>query len=157
MIPDEITYLTPEGLQQLKDELEHLRTVKLPAVTEHVRKAVADGDLDENPDYEDAIQEQQLIEERIIELEDALKYSRVIESSGPTDVVRLGSTVTIQWADEETTETYRIVGEYESDPMSGLISHESPIGQALLGARVGDVVSAETPRGIIQLKLLALE
>jgi transcription elongation factor GreA len=156
MIHDETTYLTPEGLKHLKEELTHLKTEKLPQILEHLRETVADGDLDENPEYEDAVLEQQLIEERIVELEDTLKNSKVIEDSGPSNVVRMGSTVTISSEEWEEPETYRIVGEYESDPLSGLISHESPIGEALLGAKVGAVVSAETPRGVVQLKIVAI-
>lgn len=143
----ERSYLTPEGAQELRRELEELVTVKRVELAKKLKAAVAEGDLKENADYHDAKEQQAFLEGRIQYLENVLRSSEIIENSGKTDEVRLGSQVIIieEGGDEE--EVYSIVGAAEANPREGKISHESPIGGALLGHRKGDKVRVKTPGG----------
>jgi transcription elongation factor GreA len=113
------------------------------------------GDLSENADYHKAKEDQGFLEGRIQELEYTLRNARIAEDTGPRDVVRVGVTVTVK-EDDSGTDSYQVVGGKEADPRSGKISHESPIGRALMDHRVGDVVEAETPGGKIRLKILQI-
>ncbi len=149
MTDDDILYMTPEGLQQLKDELANLKTVRREEVAYKLEVAIKQGDLKENADYHDAKEEQGFIESRIRQVEDMLSRAKVIEKSGPKGVVQVGSTVTVSEDGYDDMETYTIVGAAEADPTKGLISNESPIGSALLGAKKGQTVSAMTPAGKI--------
>ncbi|MFW5940747.1 MAG: transcription elongation factor GreA [bacterium] len=152
-----VVYITKEGLQKMKEELEHLISVKRPELSERLQEAIAQGDLSENADYDYAKQEQAFLEGRIQELEDAIRRAKVIEDNGPTNAVRVGSTVTITENGYDEVEQYRIVGAQEADPTNGYISNESPIGQALLGAKVGEVVTVETPAGGLELEVKAID
>lgn len=153
---DEAIYVTTEGLQKIKDELEHLTSVKRVEVAERLEVAISHGDLSENADYDYAKQEQALVEGRIQDLEDALRRAEVIDSEdGNDDCVNVGTTVTIA-EDGDEPETYRIVGVHEANPSKGLISNKSPIGSALLGARVGDTVIAQTPGGNMSFQIQAI-
>ena len=149
----ERSYLTPEGAQELRRELDELITVKRPELAKKLKAAVAEGDLKENADYHDAKEQQAFLEGRIQYLENVLRSSEIIENSGKTDEVRLGSVVTIieEGGDEE--EVYSIVGAAEANPREGKISHESPIGGALLGHRKGDKVRVQTPGGVTIFKV----
>lgn len=147
MTDDGILYLTPEGLQQLKDELANLTTVRREEVAYKLEVAIKQGDLKENADYHDAKEEQGFIESRIRQIVDMLSRAKVIEKSKQTGVVQVGSTVTVTEDGYDDMEAYTIVGAAEADPAKGLISNESPIGSALLGAKKGQVVSAMTPAG----------
>lgn len=149
MIEDDILYVTPEGLQQMKDELHNLKTVRREEVAQKLEIAIKQGDLKENADYHDAKEEQGFIEGRIRQLEDMLRRAKLIEHTGPSNVVRVGSTVTVSEDGSDEMETYTIVGAHEADPIKGRISNESPIGSALLGAKAGQTVSAATPAGMI--------
>jgi transcription elongation factor GreA len=151
-----VVYITEEGLQALREELEHLTTVKRLELSDRLQKAIAQGDLSENADYHDAKQEQSFLEGRILELQDSLRRAKVIREDGRTDRVRVGSTVTVVEDGADHEETYRIVGVREAAPGNGLISNESPFGRALLGARVGDTVRVQTPGGGIDLKIKAI-
>ncbi len=146
-------YLTPEGAQRLREELEYLKTVKRQELAKRLREAIQMGDLSENADYIAAKEEQGFLEGRIQELETLLRTAVIIENDGHKDVVDLGATVTIQ---EEgfPPETYTIVGATEANPTQGRISHESPMGKALLGHKVGDEVEVETPNGRYKVKIL---
>jgi transcription elongation factor GreA len=148
-----VIYVTEEGLQKIKDELEHLSTVKREELAERLRRAIVEGDLRENADYAYAKQEQSFIEGRIRELQDQLRYVQIIPEGGSTNQVRVGSTVTIVDTEFDEEETYRIVGVTEADPLNGLISNESPIGRALLGKKKGAKIDVETPNGIVTFKL----
>ncbi|UCC54216.1 MAG: transcription elongation factor GreA [Anaerolineaceae bacterium] len=152
----DIVYLTAEGLQQIEDELEYLTTVRREEISLKLEAAIRQGDLKENADYHDAKDEQGFVEGRIRDLEDSLRRAQLIEDSGPSDVVRVGSTVTVSEEGFDEIETYNIVGAHEADPGNGRISNESPIGRALLGARAGDVVSAETPAGEIRFEIQSI-
>jgi transcription elongation factor GreA len=152
-----VVYITEEGLQALHEELEYLTTVKRLELSDRLQKAIAQGDLSENADYHDAKQEQGFLEGRILELQDTLRRAKVIEEHGPSDRVRVGSTVTVVVDGEDEVETYRIVGGHEAAPGNGLISNESPFGRALLGAKVGQTVRVQTPGGGIDLKVKAIK
>ena len=156
MSRNNVVYLTAEGQQQIEDELQHLKTVKREEMALKLETAIRQGDLKENADYHDAKDEQGFIEGRIRDLEDSLRRSQIIEESGPSDIVRVGSTVTVTEDEYDEEETYNIVGAHEADPSNGRISNESPIGRALLGARAGDLVSAETPAGQIHFEIQSI-
>jgi transcription elongation factor GreA len=150
MIEEDYVYITQEGLEKIKEELDHLKTVRREAVSIKLEEAIAQGDLKENADYHAAKEEQGFIEGRIRDLEDSLRRARIITENVPKDKVRVGCTVTLSevgYEDEE--ETYYIVGPHEADPAEGRISNESPIGRALLGAKLGQQVTAGTPSGTI--------
>jgi transcription elongation factor GreA len=152
-----VVYLTKEGQQKINDELQYLKTTRREEISEKLQKAIRQGDLKENADYHDAKDEQGFIEGRIRGLEDSLRRSQIIEDPGPSDIVRVGSTVTVCEEGYDDEETYSIVGAHEADPGSGRISNESPIGRALLGARTGETVSAETPAGMLQFVVQSIE
>ena len=152
----DIVYLTEEGLRKIEDELHYLKTVRREEISLKLEAAIRQGDLKENADYHDAKDEQGFIEGRIRDLEDSLRRAQLIEDSGPSDVVRVGSTVTVSEEGFDDIETYIIVGAHEADPSNGRISNESPIGSALLGARAGDTVSAETPAGELRFEIQSI-
>jgi transcription elongation factor GreA len=150
-------YLTTEGAQRLKEELVQLKGPDRDEIARRLRSAIQMGDLSENADYHKAKEDQGFLEGRISELEYLLKNAIIVDrknSSG--DVVDIGMKITIQEAGEEP-ETYYLVGAKEADPRNGKISNESPIGRVLLGHRVGDSVTAETPTGSITFKILKIE
>jgi transcription elongation factor GreA len=151
-----VVYVTEEGLQSMEEELDLLKNEKRRELSERLRAAISQGDLSENADYHYAKQEQAFLEGRIKDLEDSLRRAKIIKDEGPADRIRVGSTVTIVENGFDEEETYRIVGVHEADPGNGYISNESPIGQALLGARVGDVVKVETPAGGMELTIKAI-
>jgi transcription elongation factor GreA len=150
-------YLTSEGAERLRLELADLKGPQREALSKRLRFAIQQGDLSENADYHKAKEDQAFLEGRILELEYLLKNAIIVETtSGQRDRVDVGVTVTVQEEDYEP-ETYFIVGAKEADPRNGRISNESPIGRALMGARPGDMVVAETPGGQIRLKILRIE
>jgi len=152
----QVLYVTKAGLKEIQDELEHLTTVKREQISNRLATAIAQGDLKENADYHTAKEDQAFLELRIRELEDSLRRAEIIQDVGPSDVVRVGSTVTVREEGFDDEETYHIVGALEADPSNGRISNESPFGQALLGARKGQVVSASVPAGTVRLKVLGI-
>lgn len=150
MINDDVLYMTADGLQQIQHELENIRTVRREEVAQKLEAAIKQGDLKENADYHDAKEEQGFLEARARQLEDMLRRAKVIEKNGPSNVVHVGSTVTVSEVGyDDELETYMIVGALEADPAKGRISNESPIGRALLGAKKGSTVNAVTPQGEI--------
>lgn len=150
-------YLTSEGAEKLRAELEELKGPKREEMAKRLRSAIQMGDLSENADYHKAKEDQGFMEGRIQELEYLLKNAKIIDASGTqTDTVQVGSRVTVQEGDL-LEETYFLVGATEADPRNGRISNESPIGRVLMGGRVGDVVTAATPGGDIKLKILKIE
>ena len=157
MNTNDIIYMTEDGIQKLEAELHELRTIRLNDIEEKLTTAISEGDLSENPSYETALKEQAITEGRISAIEDALRSAVVIEDDGGKSGVRVGSTVQIAeegWENE--IEEYRIVGALMAAPASGLISNESPIGSALLGARVGDTVAAQTPGGELRYRVISI-
>ena len=138
--------LTPEGLENLKEELEHLQTSKRREVAERIKEAREFGDISENSEYDDAKNEQAMLEQRIAQLEDRLRSARVIEAGElGTDVVRVGSTVNVK-DDKGKSQQFMIVGSAEARPPDRL-SNESPVGKALLGHKKGDTVEVNLPNG----------
>lgn len=152
----EPTYLTTEGADRLRAELEELTGPKREELAARLRAAIQMGDLSENADYIKAKEDQGFLEGRIQELEYILGNVVIIEENGNKDVIGIGSHVTIQ-EDDFPEETYHLVGPTEADPSKGKISHESPIGQALLDHKVGDTVEVETPGGALKLKILKID
>lgn len=153
---DKPVYITAEGKKKLEDELEYLVNVRRREVAEAIKSAKEEGDLSENSAYDEAKLTQGFVEGRIQTIEAQLRNAVTIEKNGKTDQVLVGSTVTVE-EEEFGEETYHIVGSAEADPLEGKISNESPIGQALLGAKPGDTVTAETPNGEIAFKVLKIE
>jgi transcription elongation factor GreA len=150
-------YLTAEGKTRLKAELEELKGPARNELAKRLRAAIQMGDLSENADYHKAKEDQAFLEGRIQEMEYLLKNATIIEDTDrPKGQVAVGATVTVQEEDFEP-ETYYLVGAKEADPRNGRISNESPIGRALIGNKVGDVVSVQTPGGELRLKILKIE
>lgn len=149
-------YLTPEGKEKLEKELQDLTTRGRKELAERLQSAIAMGDLSENADYHKAKEDQGFLEGRIQEIERILHNAKVIESKATYDEVALGAKVTIKENGEEP-ETYKLVGRKEADPRAGKISHESPIGKALMSHKVGDTVTVKLPGGDVQFSILAIE
>jgi transcription elongation factor GreA len=149
-------FLTEEGLKKLEQELEFLETEKRAEVAARIQSAKEEGDISENAEYEDAKHEQAFVEGRIMTVRGMIRNAVIIEDNGPSDEVRLGSRVSVQEDGLDEPEVYHIVGSAEADPLNGRVSNESPIGQALMGQRVGDIVSYEAPAGEIRLTILSI-
>jgi len=149
-------FLTQEGYDEIKEELDYLINTKRPENIIAIKEARALGDLSENADYDAARNEQAEIEARIKKLEVIIDNAEIIEEVS-NDKVGLGNTVTIAYVDdEEDTDEYKIVGSQEADPFESKISNESPIAKALLGHKVGDVVSVESPNGSYEIKIVEI-
>lgn len=147
--------LTSEGLKKLQDELDNLKTVRRKENTAALKIAKSFGDLSENSEYDEAKNEQAEIEARISEIENMLKNAEIIDESDiATDVVSIGSKVTVKDIDDGEICEYLIVGSTEADPMKGKISDESPVGTALLGHKIGEVVSVEAPMGVLEYEIV---
>jgi transcription elongation factor GreA len=149
------TFLTAEGYQKLKEELHFLTTVRRPEVAGAIHDAKMDGDVSENAGYEEAKRQQGFLEGRIMTVEAMLKSAVIIEPDGSSDVVSLGSRVTVV-EDGFEPETYIIVGSAEANPGDGRISNESPLGNALMGHQVGDRVAFDTPGGPAEMEILQI-
>ena len=147
--------LTREGLKQLEDELENLRTVKRAEVKERLKEAIALGDLSENSEYDDAKNEQAFMEGRILELEKMIRNAKVIDEDAHQEgTATVGSLVKVKDIEFDEINEYRLVGTVEADPMNNRISNESPVGRALLGRKKGEIVDVEVPAGIIKYEIL---
>lgn len=155
MSKDKNIYLTEEGLEELKRELDELKLVKRPQVIDALKDARAQGDLSENAEYDAARTEQAIVESRIKELEAMLERAEII-TKVDSDVVSIGSKVTLEYVDDDESEEYFIVGSSEADPFTNKISNESPIAKAVLGFKVGEVVSVESPNGKYDVKIVAI-
>lgn len=145
----EPVYLTADGAEELQRELDTLINVRRPDLAYKLKEAVAQGDLKENADYHDAKEQQAFVEGRIKYLENVLHSAVIISNDGTSDAVVVGSQVTIVEDGTDDEEIYSIVGAAEANPDEGKISHLSPIGSALLGAKKGDKVRVQTPGGTI--------
>jgi transcription elongation factor GreA len=156
MIMNQETYLTPDGRDKLQSELDYLTNVRRVEVADAIREAKLDGDVSENAGYEEAKRQQGFLEGRIMTLEGMLKSAVLIQPDGASDNVVLGSQVTVSEEGFEP-ESYVIVGSAEANPGDGRISNESPLGKALMGHRVGDRVSFDTPGGPVEVEILAIE
>ena len=150
--------LTPEGLEKLKQEIDFLRSDKRREVAERIRVAREFGDISENAEYDDAKNEQALLEHRIATLEERLLNSRVIEASEvTTDAVSIGSVVKLQDIEAKSTVEYYIVGSAEANPAENKLSNESPVGKAILGKKKGETVEVSAPRGSFKFKILDIK
>ena len=149
--------LTQEGLSNLKNELENLKTVRRKEVAEKIKVALSFGDLSENSEYDEAKNEQAIMESRILEIEAMLKNVKVIdEDELSTDRIHVGSKIKVQDVSFNEILDYRIVGSSEADPREGRISDESPVGAALLGHKKGQTVVVKTPGGDVKYKILEI-
>ena len=148
-------YISQEGLQKLRNELEQLKTVERPEVVDRIAKARDLGDLSENAEYHEAREKQSFIEGRIQELESLIKNAVIIESK-KSDMVELGSTVHAT-CDNGMKIKYQIVGHSEADPASGRISHESPLGKAFIGRGIGHEFELNVPAGVLKCKIDNIE
>src|SRR5256714_7415309 len=140
--------LTPQGLEDLKAKIEHLSTERRREVAERIKEARAFGDISENSEYDDAKNEQAMLEKQIAELEDKLRGATVIdERAVSTDIVSVGSTVHVKDQKTDKSVKYKLVGSAEANPAENKLSNESPVGKALLGKKRGEIVSVPVPRG----------
>ncbi|MCS7087828.1 MAG: transcription elongation factor GreA [Thermoflexales bacterium] len=151
-------YLTREGAQKIRDELAYLRDVKRPELAARLRAAIQQGDLSENADYTAAKEEQAFLEGRILQLENLLANAEILPDEAQVDgEVRIGSRVTVVEEGFGDEETFQIVGAAEADPLAGKISNVSPLGQALIGKRVGAKVRVNTPNGLAVFRIVRVE
>jgi transcription elongation factor GreA len=154
---NKVSYLTKDGAEKLRQELESLKGPARDELSKRLRLAIQQGDLSENADYIAAKEEQGFLEGRIVELTEILGNVVIIEENGlKKEKIDVGSKVTIQ-EEDYPEETYFLVGPQEANPSKGRISHNSPIGQSLLDHKAGDVVEAVTPGGTVRLKIIRIE
>jgi transcription elongation factor GreA len=149
---DKPVLLTKEGLDKLEKELDELVSVKRPEIAERIKYAKDFGDISENAEYEDAKNEQGMLEGRILVLENMIRNAVIIEESRENGIVQIGATVDVK--DEFGVQTFTIVGPAEVDVAAGRISLESPVGKALIGHRVGDSVDVQSPGGVRKVKIV---
>jgi transcription elongation factor GreA len=150
--------LTPEGYTKLKDEIELLSTAKRREVAERIKHAREFGDITENSEYDDAKNEQAMLEHRIALLEERLANARVIEADEiKSDVVGIGSRVRLKDMDANETIEYTIVGSAEANPSENRLSNESPVGKAIMGHKKGEVVEVAAPRGSLKFKIMDIK
>jgi transcription elongation factor GreA len=149
--------LTATGLRRIEAELQQLQTVRRHEVANHIRDAKAFGDIAENPEYESAKNEQAFVEGRILELKNILNIATVVDDTqAPTDEVGIGSVVTVRDLETDEEWDYTIVGSVEADPDEDRISNESPIGQALLGHKAGEIVEITIPAGAVRYEIVRI-
>jgi transcription elongation factor GreA len=147
--------LTPEGLEKLKEEIAYLTTEKRREVAERIKHAREFGDITENSEYDDAKNEQAMLEQRIAQLEERLKRARLIEAEDtPKGVVAVGTRVRLKDIDANETIEYVIVGSAEANPAERKLSNESPVGKAILGRKKGETVEVAAPRGSLKYKII---
>ncbi|MGC8779684.1 MAG: transcription elongation factor GreA [Anaerolineae bacterium] len=150
------TYLTAEGIKKLQEELDYLINVRRPEIARQIAEAKADGDVSENAGYEEAKTAQAFNEGRILTLKNILANAVVISENGSKETVDVGCKVTVRDVAYGDQETYTIVGSTEVDPGNGRISLKSPIGRALMGHRIGDIVSVQTPGGNVEFEIISI-
>ena len=150
--------VTQEGYEKLQEEFKHLTEVRRREIADRIRQAREFGDISENSEYDDAKNEQYLLERRISEIQRRLRNARVVDASdAEAGSVNLGTRVTLRATDKGTERTFQIVGANESDPGSGKLSHSSPVGRAVLKRRVGETVTVSTPRGSTEYEIVNVE
>ena len=149
--------MTYEGVKKLEEELEYLKTVKRKEITEKIKVALGYGDLSENSEYDEAKNDQAFTEGRIVTLENMLKNAIVVdESEIPNDIVSVGSKVKVKDFEFDEEVEYTIVGSAEADPMNFKISNESPVGKALIGKKIGEIVEVQVPDGVNKFEILEI-
>lgn len=157
MSEDQINYLTKEGFVKLKEELHQLKTVKRKEVAWRIQQAKELGDLSENAEYTEAKNDQAFLESRIIELENVIKNASIIDhinAQQSGNAIQVGSTILVMRNDKEMQ--FSIVGSQEADPKLEKISNESPLGKALLGHKIGDLIEVQAPSGVIQYEIVKI-
>ncbi len=155
MNEDKKVYLTEEGIEELRKQLDELKNVKRPEVIQALKEARALGDLSENAEYDAARTEQALVEGKIVEIETMLENAVVITEKN-TEAVDIGANVKLKYVDDDETDTFTICGSKEVDPFNNKISNESPIAQAIMHHRVGDRVTVLSPNGQYDVEILAI-
>ena len=148
-------YVTQSGFEDMQKELENLKVVRRPEVIVALKDARALGDLSENAEYDAARNDQAIVESRIKELETLIENAKII-SEISTDKVSVGTSVKLQYVEDKDTDVYEIVGRTEADPFKNKISNESPIAQAIMGSKVGDIVSVDSPNGKYDVKIIEI-
>ena len=154
-MPEKI-YVTKEGLEDMKKELEYLQTEKRPEIIEALKEARALGDLSENAEYDAARSEQAEVENKIASLSQMIENAEDIEEAD-TDEVSIGNTVEIEYIEDGEKETYSIVGSTEADPFENKISNESPIAVAIMGKKVGEIAKVSSPNGEYEVKIVNIK
>jgi len=155
---DKDVILTRAGYEKLKATIEELETVKRREVADRIREAREFGDISENSEYDDAKNEQALLEARIARLKEQLRAARVVDTDDvTTDVVSVGTKVRVEYVDDGDRVEYQIVGSAEADPSQNKLSNESPVGRAVLGHKKGEVVEVAAPAGAIKLKIVSIK
>lgn len=158
MAIEKVFPMTQAGKDKLIQELEHLKSVKRKEVVERIKIARSFGDLSENSEYDSAKEEQAFVEGRITTLENMIRNAKIIvEDDMVTDSVTLGRSVTFVELPNGDEETYTIVGSAEADPFEGKISNDSPIARSLIGKKVGDQVSVQTPGGEMSVRIVSIK
>ncbi len=146
--------VTEEGLKKLQEELAYLVNVRRPEVTKNIGIARGFGDLSENSEYDEAKNEQAKVEAQIAELEESIKHAKIVNDT--TDAVNIGSTVVIYDMDEEEEIEYKIVGSNEANALENKISDQSPVGRAIIGAKVDDILSIAIPSGSMKIRIVKI-
>ena len=146
-----------ERLQELKDELFYLQTVREKEVAELIKEARSFGDLSENSEYDEAKTEQGKLYSKIAELKNLIDNAEIIKATDATDKVDIGSRVTVRDLELDTEDAYQIVGSQEADPILSKISDDSPFGKGLLGGKIGDIVEIEAPAGILKFEIIKID
>ncbi len=158
MLLDREIILTPEGYRRLKEEIDYLSTKKREEVAERIKESRYFGDISENSEYDDAKNEQAMLEQRIFALEEKLRSAIVIDAKDvKTDTVGVGTKVTLQDMKRGDVLQYSLVGSAEANPAQKKLSNESPVGRAIMGHVPGDVVEVAVPQGVMKLKIIAIE
>ncbi len=157
-MPEKQIILTAEGLKKIEQKLDHLKSVRRREVAERIKQAIEFGDISENSEYEDAKNEQAFIEGEILTLEKMLRNAKLIdEDEISADVVTIGSTVVLKDLEFGDELEYTIVGSAEADPTESRISNESPVGEAILGRKVGSVVEVNVPAGSLKYEIVDIK
>ncbi|MBE6099784.1 MAG: transcription elongation factor GreA [Anaerovibrio sp.] len=154
---DKSVLLTKDGLKKLQERLDDLKSVKRLEVAERLKAAIALGDLSENSEYDDAKNEQAWLEGEIKDLEEKIRNAKLIEDNADSDVVSMGSKVVLKDLEFDETEVYQLVGSTEADPDEGKISNESPVGIAINGKSVGEVVEVQVGENIIKYEIVEIK
>ncbi|WP_407397780.1 transcription elongation factor GreA [Anaerovibrio sp.] len=154
---DKSVLLTADGLKKLQEKLDHLKSVKRLEVADRLKAAIALGDLSENSEYDDAKNEQAFLEGEIAELEEKIRNAKIIENSADSNVVSMGSKIVLKDLEFNETDEYQLVGSTEADPDEGKISNESPVGAAIIGKSVGEVVEVHVGENIINYEIMEIK
>ena len=154
---DKSVLLTADGLKKLQEKLDYLKSVKRLEVADRLKAAIALGDLSENSEYDDAKNEQAFLEGEIAELEEKIRHAQIIENSADSNVVSMGSKIVLKDLEFEETDEYQLVGSTEADPDEGKISNESPVGAAIIGKTVGEVVEVHVGENIINYEIVEIK